>query len=87
MNIKLGEISSQQQILDLMRKAFLEIRFQSRSEHCDIKTIGLLSDLFHNVPLALLSDHINNDDLLEQIIQRSQSNKGLYNWVISNLKD
>lgn len=79
-------MNSQERILKLLQIALIEIRFQSRSENCEIKSIELLSNLFHNVPMALLSSSISNDELLQQIIQNSQSHSGLHEWVISNLE-
>ena len=51
-----------------------------------IKDIELLSDLFHNVPIALISDKTKPEDILKQIIEKSSYHQGLYCWVTNNLK-
>ena len=79
-------MTATEKILRLIQDALIEIRYQSRIPDGNIKDIELLSDLFHNIPLALTSDRTTPDDILHRIIEKSKHHQGLYQWVINNLK-
>ena len=77
---------NREQVLRLTQYALIEIRYQARMPNGQIKDIELLSDLFHNVSIALISDKTKPEDILKQIIEKSSYHQGLYCWVTNNLK-
>ena len=84
--IQVYSMTTTEKILRLTQYALIEIRYQARMPNGQIKDIELLSDLFHNVPIALISDKTKPEDILKQIIEKSSYNQGLYCWVTNNLK-
>ncbi|WP_145958829.1 hypothetical protein [Moraxella osloensis] len=79
-------MTTTEKILRLTQYALIEIRYQARMPNGQIKDIELLSDLFHNVSIALISDKTKPEDILKQIIEKSSYHQGLYCWVTNNLK-
>lgn len=75
---------NKEKLLKLFQKAMLEIRFQSENEDGDIRIIRALSDLFHNVPLALLKE--DYDATFESVMEKASYNTWLKGWVDANLK-
>lgn len=84
--IQVYSMTTTEKILRLTQYALIEIRYQARMPNDQIKDIELLSDLFHNVPIALISDKTKPEDILKQIIEKSSYHQGLYCWVTNNLK-
>lgn len=84
--IQVYSMTTTEKILRLTQYALIEIRYQARMPNGQIKDIELLSDLFHNVPIALISDKTKPEDILKQIIEKSSYHQGLYCWVTNNLK-
>lgn len=84
--IQVYSMTITEKILRLTQYALIEIRYQARMPNGQIKDIELLSDLFHNVPIALISDKTKPEDILKQIIEKSSYHQGLYCWVTNNLK-
>lgn len=84
--IQVYSMTTTEKILRLTQYALIEIRYQARMPNGKIKDIELLSDLFHNVPIALISDKTKPEDILKQIIEKSSYHQGLYCWVANNLK-
>lgn len=84
--IQVYSMTTTEKILRLTQYALIEIRYQARMPNGHIKDIELLSDLFHNVPIALISDKTKPEDILKQIIEKSSYHQGLYCWVTNNLK-
>lgn len=78
-------MSDTEKILKLLQYVLLEIRYQSKIDDGDIKSIHLLADLFHNVPLSLANEQTTANEVLNRIIERSAYNSGLQAWVIDNL--
>ena len=79
-------MTTTEKILRHTQYALIEIRYQARMPNGQIKDIELLSDLFHNVSIALISDKTKPEDILKQIIEKSSYHQGLYCWVTNNLK-
>lgn len=69
--IQVYSMTTTEKILRLTQYALIEIRYQARMPNGKIKDIELLSDLFHNVPIALISDKTKPEDILKQIIEKS----------------
>ena len=84
--IQVYSMTTTEKILRLTQYALIEIRYQARMPNDQIKDIELLSDLFHNVSIALISDKTKPEDILKQIIEKSSYHQGLYCWVTNNLK-
>ena len=84
--IQVYSMTTTEKILRLTQYALIEIRYQARMPNGQIKDIELLSDLFHNVSIALISDKTKPEDILKQIIEKSSYHQGLYCWVTNNLK-
>lgn len=84
--IQVYSMTTTEKILRLTQYALIEIRYQARMPNGKIKDIELLSDLFHNVSIALISDKTKPEDILKQIIEKSSYHQGLYCWVTNNLK-
>lgn len=84
--IQVYSMTTTEKILRLTQYALIENRYQARMPNGQIKDIELLSDLFHNVPIALISDKTKPEDILKQIIEKSSYHQGLYCWVTNNLK-
>ena len=84
--IQVYSMTTTEKILRLTQYALIEIRYQARMPKGQIKDIELLSDLFHNVSIALISDKTKPEDILKQIIEKSSYHQGLYCWVTNNLK-
>lgn len=84
--IQVYSMTTTEKILRLTQYALIEIRYQARMPNGQIKDIELLSDLFHNVSIALISDKKKPEDILKQIIEKSSYHQGLYCWVTNNLK-
>jgi len=84
--IQVYSMTTTEKILRLTQYALIEIRYQARMPNGQIKGIELLSDLFHNVSIALISDKTKPEDILKQIIEKSSYHQGLYCWVTNNLK-
>ena len=84
--IQVYSMTTTEKILRLTQYALIEIRYQARMPNGQIKDIELLSDLFHNVSIALISDKTKREDILKQIIEKSSYHQGLYCWVTNNLK-
>ena len=84
--IQVYSMTTTEKILILTQYALIEIRYQARMPNGQIKDIELLSDLFHNVSIALISDKTKPEDILKQIIEKSSYHQGLYCWVTNNLK-
>ena len=84
--IQVYSMTTTEKILRLTQYALIEIRYQARMPNDQIKDIELLSDLFHNVSIALISDKTKPEDILRQIIEKSSYHQGLYCWVTNNLK-
>lgn len=85
--IQVYSMTTTEKILRLTQYALIEIRYQARMPNGQIKDIELLSDLFHNVSIALISDKTKPEDILKQIIEKSSYHQGLYCWVTNNLKE
>ena len=85
--IQVYSMTTTEKILRLTQYALIEIRYQARMPNDQIKDIELLSDLFHNVSIALISDKTKPEDILKQIIEKSSYHQGLYCWVTNNLKE
>lgn len=68
----------------LLQLALIEIRHESKSGG-DLAQIGALSDLFHNLPLALVQESADFDRLIADLRERASVNAGLLAWVESNL--
>ena len=84
--IQVYSMTTTEKILRLTQYALIEIRYQARMPNGQIKDIELLSDLFHNVSIALIRDKTKPEDILKQIIEKSSYHQGLYCWVTNNLK-
>lgn len=84
--IQVYSMTTTEKILRLTQYALIEIRYQARMPNGQSKDIELLSDLFHNVSIALISDKTKPEDILKQIIEKSSYHQGLYCWVTNNLK-
>lgn len=84
--IQVYSMTTTEKILRLTQYALIEIRYQARMPNGQIKDIELLSDLFHNISIALISDKTKPEDILKQIIEKSSYHQGLYCWVTNNLK-
>ena len=84
--IQVYSMTTTEKILRLTQYALIEIRYQARMPNGQIKDIELLSALFHNVSIALISDKTKPEDILKQIIEKSSYHQGLYCWVTNNLK-
>lgn len=82
--IQVYSMTTTEKILRLTQYALIEIRYQARMPNGQIKDIELLSDLFHNVSIALISDKTKPEDILKQIIEKSSYHQGLYCWVTNN---
>lgn len=76
-------MNSKKSIYRLLQHALLEIRHEAGGGG-DLKNIAALSDLFHNVPLALAKDDADYDGLLSEIIQKASGNDGLSRWIEGN---
>ena len=85
--IQVYSMTTTEKILRLTQYALIEIRYQARMPNGQIKDIELLSDLFHNVSIALISDKTKPEDILKQIIEKSSYHQGLYCCVTNNLKE
>lgn len=67
----------------LLHLALIEIRFLAQTNG-DIKNIAALSDLLHNLPLALSQENPDYNKILEEMVERASHNKNLKAWVINN---
>ena len=70
-------------LYELLQLAFIEIRDESQNNG-DTKNIAALSDLFHNLPLALEIKDPDYDVLLNKLIKQASLNQGLSAWVKNN---
>jgi hypothetical protein len=73
-------MNSEQTLHKLLHLALIEIRYEAQDDG-DVKNIAALSDLFHNVPLALSQSHVDHDKLLHDLTERASYNKGLSDWL------
>ena len=76
-------MQSKDALYKLLQLALIEIRHESQNNG-DIKNISVLSDLFHNLPLALSQKDVNYDLLLSKLIEQASHNKGLSAWLKNN---
>ena len=76
-------MDSKQALHKLLQLALIEIRHEAQ-HNGDVKNIAVLSDLFHNLPIALSQSNVDHDKLLGELTERSSHNKGLSAWFNSN---
>jgi hypothetical protein len=78
-------MSPKETIHKLLRLALIEIRHEAQ-QGGDFKNIAALSDLFHNIPLALAADDVDYERLLSDLETRASGDAGLTRWLTNNQK-
>lgn len=78
-------MSSREILYKLLQFSLIEIRNEA-TQNGDTKNIAILSDLFHNLPLALCKEDADYDKLLDEIKEKALYSKGLSNWLNENIK-
>lgn len=69
-------------LLRLLYRAFIDIRLASNSG--DTRTSGSLSNLLHNIPLAMINS--DGNEVLEKLTERAQM-LGMSSWLRVALSD
>ncbi|MCD8451441.1 hypothetical protein LNI90_05020 [Tenacibaculum dicentrarchi] len=76
-------MTSKEKIYRILYLGLLEIRSDSNISG-DKKTFEI-SNLLHNLPLKLQNEDLDYDEIIENLSKSSEHNKGLLNWLKSNL--
>ena len=75
-------MESNELLLRLIYRAFIDIRLASTSG--DTRTISSISNLLHNIPLAMIRN--DGDEVLKQLTERSEM-LGMSSWLRVSLSD
>lgn len=78
-------MSDKEKLLKLMQYAFLELRYELLYGDKNCEKMGQLADLFHNVPLSLLSEKTTDTEKLQNLIEKSEQHSWLNHWLLGNL--
>ena len=78
-------MDSKRALYRLLQLALNEIRHEARTGG-DLKNIAALSDLFHNLPLALCQNPTDYDQILRDLTENASPNKSLSTWLAENSK-
>lgn len=75
---------SKEKLYRLLYLAFLEFRAETDEKN---KKFFEISNLLHNLPLKLSKEECDYDFLLDEILESVKTNKGLNDWVKSNIEN
>lgn len=75
-------MGSKETLYRYLHLALIDIRHEANK--IESVKVAALSDLFHNLPSALGAEQVNYDQLLNELKERAESQKGLSEWLKNN---